>query len=370
MKSRSRVGFTLIELLVVIAIIGVLIGLLLPAVQKVREAANRMKCSNNLKQLGIAHHAYHDANGGLVFSAGPTNYGSRSTNPLGNEQSISGLVNLLPYLEQTALFQLLNQATTYGGTPCNPFGPPRDFGGYAPWAMVVSVLQCPSSPPGPAYNGDNTSFAGRRNYVLCMGDFYQSGAGWVGSTTAYPFFHDQANPNPRGVFGYSSNVKLTDITDGTSNTILMSEQGSSTNNQDIRGLGAENQSGVASNPSACLATAFNGQYLSSITVQTDRPLTSLWHSGLTSHVGFNTILPPNSPNCLGDQYGDVWALTSATSYHTGGVNVLFGDGSVRFISNSVDTGNLSAPQPTSGASPYGVWGALGTRAGGETVSNY
>src|SRR5258708_3972134 len=126
MKPRSRVGFTLIELLVVIAIIGVLIGLLLPAVQKVREAANRMKCANNLKQLGIAHHAYHDSSGSLIFSSGPTNYGSRTTNPIGNEQSISGLVYLMPYVEQAGILHTLEQATTYGGTPCNPFGPPRD----------------------------------------------------------------------------------------------------------------------------------------------------------------------------------------------------------------------------------------------------
>jgi prepilin-type N-terminal cleavage/methylation domain-containing protein/prepilin-type processing-associated H-X9-DG protein len=370
MKIVVRAGFTLIELLVVIAIIGVLIGLLLPAVQKVREAANRMKCANNLKQLGIAHHAYHDAAGSLTFSSGFTNYGSRSTNPIGNEQSISGLVNLLPYIEETGILTMLNQATTYGGTPCNPFGPPRDFGGYAPWATNIPMLHCPSSPPGFAYYNNTAQFPGRRNYVLCMGDFYQSSAGWISpSTGPYPYFHYQASPNNRGVFGYNSAIRLTDILDGTSNTILMSEQASNADATDIHGLGAENQSGVASNPSACLATAFNGHYLASVTVQTDRPLTSLWHSGLAPHVGFNTILPPNSPNCLGDTYGDVWALTSATSYHPGGVNVLLGDGAVRFISNSIDTGNLSAPQPTTGASPYGVWGALGTRSGGETVSD-
>ena len=354
-RPRLRIAaFTLIELLVVIAIIGILIALLLPAVQKIREAASRMKCTNNLKQLGLAHHGYHDTYLHLIFSVGTSNSGTRNTNPIGNEETISGVVYLLPFLEQNNLYSLINQPSTNGGTAVNPFGPPRDFNWYVPWQKDIPLFHCPSSPPGSYYGGD-TTYAGRRT-VLCLGDMINN---------------NRTGNNSRGVFGYNSSVRLTDILDGTSTTLLMSEQASNGSATDIHGLGAQNQSGVNTNPSSCLATASNGQYLSSVGVQTSRPLTALWHNGQPAFNCFNTVLPPNSPTCMIDAYGDSWALTSATSYHTGGVNVLLADGSVRFVTNGINTGNLSAAEPTSGGpSPYGVWGALGTRAGGEVVGNY
>lgn len=354
---RPRCGFTLIELLVVIAIIAILIGLLLPAVQKVREAAARAKCSNNLKQLGIAHHAYHDVAGNLIFSRGQTNPtagGTRSTNPRGNEDTISGLVYLLPYIEQAPLFAQIQLDTfTDGGVPIMPFGMPRDFGAqYAPWRSVIPLLQCPSSPLGTEYP-DRGPYPGRRNYVLCLGD---------------KILNNHSATNTRGAFGFKSKTRLTDIGDGTSNTILMSEQGGNQSATDFHGLAANNQSGMNTNPAGCLATVTSGQY--TVGVQSARALTALWHSGLAPHVGFNTVLPPNSPNCIADNWGDSWGLMSATSFHTGGVNVVMGDASVRFIPNGINAGTASSAEPAAGASPYGVWGALGTVSGGEVVGNY
>ena len=105
-----------------------------------------------------------------------------------------------------------------------------------------------------------------------------------------------------------------------------------------------------------------------VPTQWARPHGSLWHTGLAPFIGFQTVLPPNSPSCLADNWGDQWGISSASSYHPNGIMASFVDGSVRFISDNIDTGNPSFPEVVAGPSPYGVWGAMGTRAGRETVT--
>jgi prepilin-type N-terminal cleavage/methylation domain-containing protein len=348
-----RHGFTLVELLVVIAIIGILVALLLPAIQAAREAARRTECGNKLKQLGVAFHNYHDTYKALPWMRGSAIWGTRTTTPQGNEGTITGLVELLPYVEQTALYEQIT--TPWAGPPLtNPYGLPRDYSNYPPWCMKVPAFRCPSCPEGLAYNGTN-AFTGRRNYALCLGDMIAN---------------NHSATNNRGVFGYLSATNFRDINDGTANTLLMAEKANAVDAVDVRGLGANNVAGLNTNPSVCLTKAVGGLYLPTTTVQSARVLGSLWHSGLAPFSGFTTVLPPNAPTCLSDNWGDGWGVYSASGYHPSGVMVLLADASVRFVGDSIDCGNMAAAEVAAGPSPYGVWGALGTRAGTETPRAY
>ncbi len=372
--QRRSVGFTLVELLVVIAIIGILVGLLLPAVQAAREAARRMQCGNQLKQIGLGMHNYESAYKAFFWLKGPSNFpGNRGTNPRGNEQSINGYVGLLPFIEQTALFNSIAApwAAIGGNPPSLPYGPPRDFGYYPPWLTNVTSFRCPSAPDGIPYS-NTPAFSGRQNYPLCLGDtiLNSHGQGLSSSSTT------NNAPNFRGSFGYNRFVKIAEFVDGTSNTIVIGEKANAVDARNVKGLAAANVAGLNLNPSICLTRAAGGFYLSTLIprsaggtdIQDARTHGTLWHTGLAPFIGFQTVLPPNSPSCMNDNWGDNWGLSSASSYHTGGVQVCHGDGSVRFISQSIDTGNVALPEVTAGPSPYGVWGALGSRSGGE-VSN-
>ncbi|QDS89971.1 putative major pilin subunit [Rosistilla ulvae] len=344
---RKRRGFTLVELLVVIAIIGILVGLLLPAVQAAREAARRMQCGNNLKQLGLAYHNYHDTYNALPWMRGLSNTGGRNDSPIGNEETIGGTVGLLPYLEQSALYDIISSNWTTGAAT-QPFGPPRDFFYYTPWTMNIPALRCPSAPEGLAYG----SAEGRLNYAINLGDMIAN---------------SHANTNTRGMFGRRTNTKFRDVVDGTSNTLLIADRANAVDAIEVRGLAANNVGSLNTNPSLCLAKAAGGLYLSGVSVQSSRPMGGLWHHGFSTFCGFQTVLPPNSPSCLNDNWGDSWGLTAASSYHPGGISAALVDGSVRFIAETIDTGDTTLPEATSGPSPYGVWGALGTRHGRETI---
>jgi prepilin-type N-terminal cleavage/methylation domain-containing protein/prepilin-type processing-associated H-X9-DG protein len=305
-RTRSS-GFTLIELLVVIAIIAILIGLLLPAVQKVREAAARMKCSNNLKQIGVALHNYHSALEKLPAG--------------GDALGFSVHAYILPQLEQDAVYRTI----TFTLAPTNAANA-------GPTAQSISVFFCPSDPQSSLPSG-----MGGNNYVWNYG----SDILFRSNTGSGPF-----------VFGGTA-YRLTDIGDGTSNTAAFAERrkgdfnnGSITHQTDLFNAAATG-SPTTPDQAASLCnlftpTDFSTQFRSDYGSQWLQAL----HPTMYQHVGL-----PNSRGCA---FPPSNCSMSANSAHTNGMNVLLCDGSVRFVNSGIS-------MPT--------WRALGTRAAGDLPGN-
>lgn len=343
-STKLRQGFTLVELLVVIAIIGILVGLLLPAVQAAREAARRMQCSNNLKQLGLSLHNYESAYKRFPAANSGTGCRNSSVCPTGTtgRGRVSTHVFLLPFIEQDPLFQTIN----------NPLSAP--WSGNLYWSNQVQTFLCPSDLQfRPVANVAITNYSfcgGDASTLMCSVDELGDG---------------RRCSNPRGIFGEYSFLRMAAITDGTSNTIAVSEH---TTPNGPRGLGraATVRGGALDTPASCRATFANNQYIAGIDLNTDVGVRGgRWGDGAALFTRFNTMLPPNGPSCMEANNHWLGGMYTAASRHTGGVNAALADGSVRFISQNIDAGNQGLPQVLAGISPYGVWGALGSKDGGE-----
>jgi prepilin-type N-terminal cleavage/methylation domain-containing protein len=308
MHPHLRRGFTLIELLVVIAIIAVLIGLLLPAVQKIREAANRMKCSNNLKQIGLALHNYESRNGEF-----PPGFGSLVMPDDHNSPNGPGwgwAAYLLSDLEQTNLYQQIDLSRSILHSSHAPMR-----------TQVLSVFLCPSDPAKPVipvyqfdggFTGSILTQAGRSNYVAVFG------TGEVGEDP--PEIAD-------GVFYRNSRTTTADVADGLSNTFFVGERGSRLAVQTW--LGAIYGSGVPRHPLIGPAAGWDGE-------------------GAAVHIlGHASSEPGHTPN------GSSLHVDDFSSFHTSGVLFLRGDGSIRTITDSINPS---------------VYQAMVTRAGGEVAT--
>jgi prepilin-type N-terminal cleavage/methylation domain-containing protein/prepilin-type processing-associated H-X9-DG protein len=306
---RQRTAFTLIELLVVIAIIAVLVGLLLPAVQKIREAAGRLKCQNNLKQLALGLHNYHSTYGSFPLG---------NSDPIGNDPGNEGdrrnwaVTYVLPFVEQQAFHDDI-EAYLAKGAPYIVYYPNNK--------TILPVFMCPSDPANPKTltggPGSTNQQGFHGNYAACAGSTsFNSPSGADGGTKL------------NGIFYVFSKTRLTDIRDGTSNTVMLSE------------------------------------LIISPDVTTHDTRGRLFNPAKQGSVLFSTLYEPNT--AVSDRLEWCQSIPmapcrstssevniSARSYHSGGVNAAFADGSNRFITNNI---NLQ------------TWNALGTRAGGEAAS--
>ena len=427
-RFRRR-GFTLVELLVVIAIIGVLVGLLLPAVQAAREAARRMSCSNNFKQLGLGIHNYHSAFKQLPTHGGGTGTGSPPTEAWRGSNTtsmgtLSMLVGLTPFFEQQALWEeisnhslktvvpgfVIPSAGGVGGDGrWHPMGPnPRgDRVGfpswqYVPWATSIPTLRCPSDP------GQSPPGNGRTNYGACVGDSYAGPIpyGKVNGFLILDPTNEQRARNfdacARGFFKPRVESRFNDILDGLSNTIAMCEIVTDLGDNDRRGTLSIRQpagSGAGSalvedNPSYCVdnnqinpasptfwcTDASAGCTVPRLITGNRQGRGMNWACYIASNTMVWTVRPPNSESCLGNWYDNAGSM-AAGSRHQGGAHVLMGDGAVVFITDSIEAGNQRAPVVRNNTafnnanpgsrpgvkSPYGLWGSLGTSRSKEVI---
>jgi prepilin-type processing-associated H-X9-DG protein len=339
------VRFSIRDLIVLITVLAVGLAVLVPAMLRNRDRMRSSMCRNNLKQLGLALHNYHSTYLSLPSAMSGT---------MSNAGRVSGLSSLLPFVEQQALWERISHAGRRD--PNFPdMGPVPWDKSFTPWLTEVSTYRCP-------VDTTKKTLFGLTNYTFSLGD------------CAVGIHANTPQVQTRGAFAPRRFTRFHHFLDGTSHTIAMAELATARGRR-VRGQFAiQLPKTYLLKPSECLQVV-DARYPSDYA--SDRKLSDLgrggnWAHGAAGYALVQTILPPNQPSCAISGNEAVDGFYSASSRHPRGCHVLFADGAVHFVTNSIDTGDLNAPPPTkvSGKSPYGVWGALGSRAGSEGDVGY
>lgn len=423
-SARIRSAFTMLEILAVVAIIGVLVGLLLPAVQSAREAARRTSCASNLMQVGLAVSGYHSAMGQYPVQLAGTDMDPATG--VGNDRRLSILVALLPFMDEQNLYERITRPLDpswmsfedeygmFGGSmgyemyvddeafddaiagvdeevearsePWPAGGTtPVDFT-YAPWNMEIARLRCPSDP------GYGLPAMGRTNYAACIGDGMVAGNSGPLDRVAGRLVFDETlaaktEASMRGIFVPRVVTRRDDVTDGLSQTVMLAEIATDLGDQYTATMPVPASIGdeLKRHPDwAWTSDAIDPERpkfwrMSSTTNKLNNIPSARrgfrWADGMPFYTSVNTILPPNSPLVLAADRDDAWGVFPASSRHQGGAHVCLADGAVRFVGDMIDAGDrhepsvfIDSPNPPGSPSPYGVWGALGTRSSGEISS--
>jgi len=350
-----RRGFTLIELLVVIAIIAVLIALLLPAVQAAREAARRLQCTNNMKQIGLALHNYHDVNN--LFPMGCSSAAYSTPGQYSAKQNFSCLAAMLPQLGETPIYNAINfnwgceDSTTVLCYQINRTGQ----------SVKINAFCCPSDPNAGVPDLNNT--ANTNNYYGCIGTSTLITTN-TGAATV--------NVQTTGIFTWQASYGVRDVTDGTVNTIAFAEclVGNQSLQLGQKRIGLVSVTGIpsaallmdaSSNPAMTITAisacdkAWNSRSGGSL----DKQRGENWAHGCNDMTLFNTIVTPNDKNdawvnCSANSSGALSTISNSDSWHPGGINAMMTDGSVKFIKDSIN---------------QRTWWALGTKSNGEVISS-
>ncbi|MCC9641898.1 DUF1559 domain-containing protein [Rhodopirellula sp. JC740] len=380
---KSKLALT--DLVTVGVVASVAFVLLLPGVLRHRAAARNAQCLNNIKMLGLAMHNYHAAFKQLPPGLGGTVGGEEDEC---NQGRLGPIVALTPFLEQQALWEQIANPHVSRKTgklfPAMGPVPWHDPTEYTPWASTFPTLHCPADskakpeqpkaepivvntlamPEVPAEAMISSTLC---NYVVSYGDGTSLMGDRIDMQNAQSARRAQAGM--RGAFSGNRTMKFRDFLDGLSYTIAMSETITPGENDAKESHIAQGIKGLSLNPSLCLK-AHEGEHAD----WWDTRRGSRWADGALAISGFQTVLPPNSPTCLSD-LGMKDPIASASSRHADGVHALMSDGRSIFVSDSIDAGDITQPGVALGEgytrpgsqSPYGIWGAMGSRAAMERL---